>query len=204
MITLSDIEQKLYPLHPSRILNVYLFGSRVYQTGGSNSDWDLVVIAKTHYQEKEIISDNFNIHLLSQETFESDLKQNKIRSLECIMAPEFAKLKEVILYNPIDYLNTSSLRYSISHINSNSWVKCKKKLLQGDYYIGIKSLWHAIRIVMFGIQISKFGKIIDFSCANSIWFELISKAWTWEELDSKYRELNNSLLSEFRKNTPKS
>ena len=61
----------------------------------------------------------------------------------------------------------------------------------------------AVIVVMFGIQISKFVDIIDFSCANDICKELISKNWTWEELDSKYRGLRNSLLSEFRIASPK-
>jgi hypothetical protein len=51
---------------------------------------------------------------------------------------------------------------------------------------------------MFGSQIARYGKIVDWNCANDIWKELISKTWTWEELDERFRKYNNELLSGFR------
>jgi hypothetical protein len=77
-------------------------------------------------------------------------------------------------------------------------IKSKKKIQQGDYYIGLKSLYHSIRIVMFGIQIAKYSHIVDFTVANYIWIEMNERIFTWDELDIKYRDINNRLLSEFR------
>jgi hypothetical protein len=74
---------------------------------------------------------------------------------------------------------------------------------QGDYYIGVKSLFHSLRIPMFGIQIAKTGKIYDFSEANFIYDKIFSKEWTWEELDSEFRILRNKILSDFREVTTK-
>jgi hypothetical protein len=74
---------------------------------------------------------------------------------------------------------------------------------QVDYYIGVKSLFHSLRILMFGIQIANTGKIFDFSVANSIYYKIMSKDWTWEELDLEFRPLRNSILSEFRTVTKK-
>lgn len=100
----------------------------------------------------------------------------------------------------IDFkLDLIKLKHFVSHINSNSWVKSKKKITQGDYYIGIKSIFHSMRIVMFGIQLAKYGVITDFTCANTLWKELNGSKFTWTQLDKKYKEYNNSLLSEFRK-----
>lgn len=199
-------------LHPSRILNIFIFGSRVYGNASKDSDWDILIIANTPSPEVEIKDPKFNIHILSEDRFREGLKQHHIRALECIMAPEWAKIQENIKFDDFQ-LNMSSLRHSISHINSNSWVKAKKKLAQGDYYIGLKSLWHALRIVMFGSQIARWGYIKDWDCTNYIWDELTfkdqphymrnKKQWTWEELDDKYRSLNNELLSGFRLFAPK-
>lgn len=188
-------------LHPLRVLNIYLFGSRVYGNVSDNSDWDVIIVAKTSSPETEIKSDKFNIHILTPDRFQDGLDQHNIRNIECLMAPDWAKLQE-------DYkfkfeLKLNRLRHSISHTNSNSWVKAKKKLQQGDYYIGIKSLWHSLRITMFGIQIVKFGQIKYWDCANDIWNEISSTKWDWDSLDSRFRFLNNKLLSEFRQITPK-
>lgn len=199
-------------LNEIRILNITLFGSKVYGNASVHSDWDVLIIANTPSPEVEIKDPKFNIHILSEDRFREGLKQHHIRALECIMSPDWAKIQENIKFDDFK-LNMASLRHSISHINSNSWVKAKKKLAQGDYYIGIKSLWHALRIVMFGSQIARWGYIKDWDCANYIWDELTfkdqpqymrnKKQWTWEELDAKYRTLNNELLSGFRLFAPK-
>lgn len=199
-------------LLPQRVKNIYLFGSQVYGNASTQSDWDVLIIANTPSPEVEIKDPKFNIHILSEDRFREGLKQHHIRALECIMAPDWAKIQETIKFDDFQ-LNMASLRHSISHINSNSWVKAKKKLAQGDYYIGLKSLWHALRIVMFGSQIARWGYIKDWDCTNHIWDELTfkdqphymrnKKQWTWEELDTKYRPLNNELLSGFRLFAPK-
>jgi len=184
-------------LHPSRVQNVYVFGSQIYSTATETSDWDLLVVAKTPYPEKEIVVDNFNIHILTLDRFLEGLKQQNIGRIECIMSP-------IILKQDIDFewkLNIPGFRHFISHICSNSWVKCKKKLEQGDYYIGIKSLFHSLRIFIFATQIIEYGKIVDFTAANYIWDKLISKTWTWQELDLEFKPLRNNLMSEFRKLT---
>jgi hypothetical protein len=201
MITREEVI-KASGLHPSRILNIYLFGSRVYRNSNLDSDWDIIIIANTSYPEKEIISDKFNIHIMTVDRFSDGLDYHNIRNIECVLAPAWAKLQELHLFNLDIKLN--KLRHSISHSNSNSWVKCKKKLSQGDYYIGIKSIWHSMRIAMFGTQLATYGNITDWECANDIWAELNSKKWSWEELDQRFRKFNNGILSEFRLKAPSS
>jgi hypothetical protein len=195
MITKEEII-KVSGIHPTRILNIYLFGSRVYGNSTESSDWDVIMIAKTSSPETEIKTDKFNIHVLTPDRFQDGLDQHNIRNIECIMAPDWAKLQENHKFK-FD-LVFNRLRHSVSHMNSNSWVKCKKKLQQGDYYIGIKSIWHSMRMVMFGSQIARYGKIVDWNCANDIWKEIMSKTWTWDELDERFRKYNNELLSGFR------
>jgi predicted nucleotidyltransferase len=184
-------------LHPSRVQNVYVFGSQIYSTASETSDWDLLVVAKTPYPEKELVVDNFNIHILTLDRFLEGLTQQNIGRIECLMSPIILKQDIDIKWN----LNIPAFRHFISHICSNSWVKAKKKLEQKDYYIGIKSLFHSLRIAIFAIQIIKYGKIVDFTAANYIWDKLISKNWTWQELDSEFKPLRNNLMSEFRKLT---
>jgi len=198
VVTLQEVIEKS-GLHPSRVKNVYLFGSVCYGTASTKSDYDILIIANTPYPEKEIVVDDFNMHILSHDRFLEGLRNFNIRNIECLQSPFI--LKEEIIIPLI--INIPSLRHSISHISSNSYCKSGKKINQGDYYIGIKSLFHSLRIIMFGIQLANNGKITDWQCANHIWDNLISKNWTWEELDNFYRTERNKLLSEFRKITTK-
>jgi predicted nucleotidyltransferase len=189
-------------LHPSRVYNIYLFGSRVYGTHSDNSDWDIIIVAKNSVESIEIKSDLYNIHIYTPDKFQQDLDWHMPKNLECIFAPDWAKLKEDIKYNLT--LNIPKIRHATSHVSSNSWVKCKKKLqIANEYNIGVKSLFHAIRIPMFSTQIVNFGEIRDFQCANWVWDKIKEKEWNWEDLDKEFREVHNSTLSDFRKVTTK-
>jgi predicted nucleotidyltransferase len=198
MVTLEEVVQKS-GLHPSRIHNVYVFGSQCYGTASDKSDYDVLVIANTPYPEKELVVDNLNIHILTKDRMLEQLKQHHIGKIEAILSPYILKNSVEISLD----IKIPSLRHSISHTCSNSWVKSKKKLEQGDYYIGIKSLFHSLRIAMFGIQLAKYGVINDWTCANHIWDKLQSKQWSWEELDKEFRSERNKILTEFRQITEK-
>jgi len=184
-------------MHPLKVRSIFVFGSRVYGTSSYDSDWDFIMVANNSVSCQEIRSGDFNIHIITPDQFQEDLLNHKIQNLECYFAPEWAKLLDTKSWE--FKLDLAKLRHSISHVSSNSWVKSKKKLQFGEYYIGIKSLFHSIRIPMFGLQIAKDGRITDFSCANEIWEDMNKENWTWAQLDKKYRELQHSVVSEFRK-----
>jgi predicted nucleotidyltransferase len=199
MIKIEDII-KASGLHPSRIFNITIFGSRVYGTHTDNSDWDIIIVAKNSVESIEIKSDLCNIHIYTPDKFKQDLDWHMPKNLECLFAPDWAKLKEDLKFQ--FKLNIPKIRHATSHVSSNSWVKAKKKLqITNEYNIGVKSLFHAIRIPMFSTQIVNFGEIRDFQCANWIWSKISEKEWTWEELDSEFRLVHNSVLTDFRKVT---
>jgi hypothetical protein len=99
-------------------------------------------------------------------------------------------------------LNNSLLRNEISAKSSNSWVKASKKLTveKNSEYIGKKSLWHSLRIVIFGIQIATKGKIVDYTAANYLYNEIINSGNDdWSYYKDKYQSVFNGLCTEFRK-----
>lgn len=100
-------------------------------------------------------------------------------------------------------LDLEQLRRSISGVVSNSWVKAKKKMAQGDDYIGRKSMWHSLRILMFGIQVAKYGKIVDFSEANEYYDDIVKGNAPYSELVKVYKPIMNAKQSEFRVLCPK-
>jgi hypothetical protein len=184
-------------LHPKRVHNIYVFGSRVYKTNSENSDWDIIMVANNSVEAIELKGEKYNIHIYTPDKFREDLEWHRINNLECIFAPTWAKIQENITYN-LD-IDLPKLRHATSHISSNSWVKCKKKLEIGEYHTGIKSIFHSLRIPLFATQVATKDVIYDFEMANYIWNKLVSKDWTWDKLDLEFRELRNSILSDFRK-----
>lgn len=187
-------------------LCVYPYGSRVY---GCNldGDEDLVIIMDTEEKRHEIqypLGDR-DMSFYTKTTFQEMLVNHDIIALECFFLPQNVKQKEITSF---DFeLDLEKLRHSVSHVSSNSFVKAKKKLtIEKDFspYIGRKSLFHSLRILMFGIQIAKFGKIIDYSEANYLWDEIINnQSEEWEDYKIKYQPVYNQLKSEFKKLAPK-
>ena len=201
MIPTAEEVIKGSKIHSSRVKNIYVFGSQVYGTTTNNSDWDFIMIANTPNTNQEIHSGDFNIHVMTEDHFLKNLKDHHSSSVEAFFTPKEFRLQEDVKFDWKP--NIPSLRHSFSHISSNSWVKAKKKMEQGDYYIGVKSLFHSLRIPIFGIQIAQTGSIYDFSVANYIHDKIFSKEWTWNELDSEFRPLRNSILTDFRNITTK-
>jgi len=187
------------------VLNAYMFGSRVYRTHHAYSDNDYVFIVK-EYQP----APNTDTHVYTVEQFQSLIDNHDIQALECLfLNPAFViKENHSFTFN----LDKQKLRPAISTITSNSWVKGKKKLtVMGDYDLnaGVKSVFHSLRILDFGIQIAQHGKIINYESMNWVLEDLwkLSEEFKyldlWNAIDTKYRSLYNAKSSEFKRLAPK-
>lgn len=186
-------------IHEDDIIAVYPYGSRVYGTTDEHSDYDFIVV-HTGDKEKDDVqyeTYNINVHVYHYDSWVKHLANHKIFALEChsLMPLE---------YLPFEY-NENLLRKEISSVASNSWVKCKKKLTveQDARRVGIKSLFHSFRIPMFGIQIAKHGRIVDFCEARDFWIceiePYLHTNETWETIKERYQARHNALMTEFRK-----
>lgn len=178
IVSLTDI-----PLY--KVWNAYVFGSRVYGTNRENSDYDIILIASSLDARKEIKNEEFNIHIITPDLFMDDLNMYKMVPLECIYSPSCARIQEKSSYS-IDVDPLKLKKYILAQSNS-SWVKAKFKLNEGDIFRGLKGVFHSLRILDFGIQILKKGKINDFSHANHFWEEINdSNQVEWKYFQKKY------------------
>ena len=193
--TLEQIS-KTAKIHPFKIKGCYIFGSRVYLTNSPESDWDIILVANNSVNEVEIKTTELNIHVITPDAFSKLVEDNHIKAIECLFAPSWAILKPFDIeftYKP------ASFRHNVSQTVSNSWVKARKKIeLENEPHIGIKSLFHSLRIANFGIQFAKTGKI-DFTAMNDVWKDISTSKVDWKEFKDKYQPLRNELLTEFRK-----
>lgn len=194
----------------SNILALFPYGSRVYGTNSSQSDFDYIAIVDEDLKQAtnlDISNINANVTIYSPKLFQLKLNEHEISVLECFFLNPDVVIKNEIEFNFV--LSLPKLRAAISSKASNSWVKTKKKLtVDKDYapYVGIKSLFHCFRIIEFGRQIAINGTIIDYGATNNIWTKLCIKSadqWTWPDLESIYKERYNKACTEFRLLAPK-
>lgn len=198
------------------------FGSTVYGTRTERSDIDIIAICESEedlynvhqskdYQEFSDYSRDVDLHIISTKTFQELLNNHDIMALETYYQMSEDD-KELFNFT----LDLDKLRRKVSAVCSNSWSKARKKLdiPEEDDYLGLKSLFHSIRILSYGIDIAKDSKI-DFknvlinnekiSCSdfwNQIQYEY-NQGWRWKEFKAEYTPLQNSNASTFRLLSPK-
>lgn len=180
------------------ILKVYPFGSRVYGVNDAESDIDLIIVVDSEDESLlyTVKYPKMDIIIYSEKYFIKRIQEHELDALECIFQDD---CDSYIQYFRLD---KGKIRRKVSAIASNSYVKCKKKLAQGDVRIGKKSLFHSMRVLSFGIQIAKNGKIVNFREMNTVYTKIFTLADEWDELNSAFKPHFNSLKSEFKKIAP--
>lgn len=190
-------------IHPLKVRNVYIYGSRVYGTSKEGSDYDIVIVSSNlnaHDELKGIKVNGalLNIHIITPDKFLADLAMPNIMNLECLFAPEWARLQEK-LQLPTE-INVKKLIKNNLAQSYASWQGGKRKIKSYDFHRGLKSIFHSLRMLIFAIQIAEHGKITDFSAANHLYSEIVdSDEIEWSFFRSKYLpfkiELENKLKS---------
>lgn len=184
-------------LNNKKLLNTYLYGLFVYGTNDEESDVDYIyIVDHQDNDEEQFLLGKTNITIYPVDYFQSKIDNHDVSALECYFLPEKYKIE---LHRFNFTLDLEKLRRSFSEKSSNSWVKAKKKIdVHKEYRIGMKSLFHSIRIISFGIQIVKFG-MIHYNEVNSTWRQIKEQNFkTWAEYKNYYQEFYNKLHSEFR------
>lgn len=215
-----------------KVLNIYTLGSRVYGTATETSDYDFIIVIENIENEKDGLEpiyhfrnlDNMDATIYTLNTFKKLLDLFDHHVVECVslgysdeyskfIILETEKIKMPEKYDPLD------VRKAIHERTNHSFVKFKKKMTveKDEEHIGKKSLWHSIRIGLFGIQILKYGYIKDYSCANIYFKDIVlnklpekcieKQDYTNEEIvklyEEKYKSIRKEIESEIKKLAPK-
>jgi hypothetical protein len=200
----------------SKLLAVFQYGSRVYQTVDRFSDYDFIEIWSD--DPPDDVRSDADVTRLSYSQFRQLVEDHEISVLECVFSD--SSKRQLFDGLPLDWnrfeLNLEKLRRSISAKSSNSWVKAKKKIeveKDRNLRVAFKSLFHSIRILDFGIQIAVFGEIVNFSSmielhdsiktdCQSLVFEKLSFEEQWKFLHSKYSPIKKKYEHTFKKVAP--
>lgn len=180
-----------------KIIKLYEYGSTVYGTATKDSDIDYIAVVESDEDLLYCVRNEYcDYTVYSESMFIKAIKEHKASVLECIFQHDNDE------YRKYFELDTEKLRREFSTIASNSYVKCKKKLKEGDIMIGLKSLFHSLRILVFGIQIAIVGRIADYSMANSYFDSILEIGNDWDKLHLIFKPIHNSLKSSFKKYAP--
>ena len=185
-------------------LNIYHYGSLVYGTFVDGvSDYDYIVVVPNEMQdldEQQFECDNCQYTVHTAKSWQEMLDRCDVDAIETYFLPDKFIVKETVVF--IADITKTKIRNSFSHVASNSFVKCKKKLEVEESYdphTGRKSLWHSIRIVDFGIQILQHDKIVNYSSMKHLYNEIVkSEEINWEYFKTKYKPVYNALKTKFR------
>lgn len=183
-------------IHRAKVRNIFQYGSRVYGTNRLDSDYDVIVIACTMDTHKENyckIGDKLlNIHVFTPDVFKEALNTHNIMNLECYFLPE-----HFILLNkqPLELnLNQKALVKNILGQSYNSWHGAKVSFNQSDPVRGTKGAFHAIRMLIFAIQILEHGRITDYAAANHIFKSMsATNEFEWECFKEDFFPLKQEL-----------
>lgn len=187
-------------INDNNVLNIYERDSYLYGTNHSNSDRDYIIVVEDlspYINKFQHVKDEDDFIFYSVDQWINKSKKLDVEFIECTFAPEKFIIKQQLIF-PINI--NENLRKSFSATASNSWVKCKKKLtLDKDYapYIGRKSMWHSLRILMFAIDVLN-NQRINYQQANDLYTDIVNSEKNWDELKEKYQSLYNQLKSRLR------
>jgi hypothetical protein len=203
--TVEDVISSI-GLNKLKVKNIYIYGSQVYGSAHEGSDYDIAVTANqmmTHEEKRVNVNGaKLNIHVYTPDVFLAALNKHDIMNLECIFAPSWAILQEK------DVLSRDTVvKRIIKNVltqSQSSWFNGKMKIRDHNIDKGVKSIFHAMRMLMFAAQIAQFGKITDFTVGNNLYKEMMEcDEFEWDYYKEKYLPIKIELeekLKSYAKN----
>ena len=157
------------------VLAIYPYGSRVYGTASETSDYDYIIVTKGAFlksgafKQNAISSEDRKIQgvLYSRSGFIDALNNYEIGALECL----FLDPSVVVLSKwpfKLQKWDEKEMSSKIIQKASASWHIGSQQSKDGFKAIAKKGIFHALRILMFGVQLKENKKIVDYAEANEL------------------------------------
>jgi len=186
------------------VLAIFPYGSHVYGTATKDSDRDYIIVMKSAmlsngaFRNNAISSIDWSVQgvVYSRGGFIDAINRYEIGALECISLPEDGVIYQKWQFKVTNW-NTGEMVKAIVRKASDSRHYANMASKNGDKEPAIKSMYHAFRILKFGLQLKEHHKIIDFQECN----EMYKKFMTIkpEEFDTRdYFDEFDDLLKELR------
>lgn len=157
------------------VMNIYPYGSRIYGTDDEYSDDDFIIVYKKSLLPSGSFKDNaissFDRKIqgtcYSRGGFIDAINNYQISALECIYLPDDMIIKNMFKFK-LEKYNNKEFAKKVITTASASWHNAILSYKDdNDEYVK-KNVFHALRILDFGLQIKENGRIINYSSMNDL------------------------------------
>lgn len=202
------------------LLNVYLFGSRLYGVATPDADYDLICIvegeyfhgAKQYEETRHLGGANeptaatgtleVTLNLYHIQFFRGLLERNMINSLMCLCMPrECAWLERWPLPAMEDVLRVPALQKAVLMDSSHNLAKAKRLWFEGDTRKSKKNIVHGLRYLHYALQLADYGRITDYTTGNVYWRDIMSSASeNWDDYERVYKPIYQTMMHQLKHN----
>jgi len=186
------------------VIGIFPYGSRVYGTADEKSDYDYIIVMKNAmldsgaFKNNAITSKDWKIQgvVYSRGGFIDAINNYEIGALECLsLAPDDVILKKWPF--KIGSWDEKQMVKKIIQKASASRHIADQQAKSGYADRAKKGMFHALRILEFGLQLKKHQKIVDFGACNELYFKF--KAIDPDDFDTRdYYPIFDELLTKLR------
>jgi predicted nucleotidyltransferase len=186
------------------VLAIFPYGSRIYGTANLDSDYDFIIVTKSAFlkngafKQNAISSVDRKIQgvLYSRSGFIDAINNYEIGALECLsLDPSLVILPSKFF--KIQKWEEKQLVQKIIEKASASWHIASMQSKDDYKESAKKGIFHALRILMFGIQLKEHKRIVNFSEANEL-KEEINRLPDEMFDDRMYLKLRDELMFKLR------
>ncbi len=158
------------------VLNIYQYGSQVYGTTNENSDQDFIIVTKGSFlksgafKQNAISNSDRTIQgvLYSRSGFQDAINNYDISALECLSLDSDKVVRSKWLFK-IQKWDPKEMSKNIISKASGSFHLADLQAKDGEKAMAKKGVFHALRILHFGLQLKDHQRVVNFKECNWIW-----------------------------------
>jgi hypothetical protein len=157
------------------ILSIFPYGSRVYGLAKDDSDYDYIIVTKSCFlpsgvfKQNAISSSDKNIQgvLYSRSGFIDAINNYEIAALECLSLDPTNIIISKWPFKIQKWDEKEMVKKIIQKVSA-SWYIASEQSKNDQKHLAKKGVFHALRILMFGVQLKEHKKIVNFSVSNEL------------------------------------
>jgi hypothetical protein len=185
-----------------KVLNIYQYGSHVYGNANPDSDFDFIIVYKAallengSFKNNAISNDNHTIQAVcySRSGFIDAINNYEIGALECLFLPDEMVIQKKWDFKIQKFVVKDMIRKIISKA-SDSWYVAIKRNQNDDIIAAKKGVYHALRILEFGLQLKEYQKIVDYAVTNDLKTKIMLDA---DFNSSNYLPMRDELIDKLK------
>lgn len=167
---------------PTKILNIYPYGSRVYGTYNEHSDYDFILVYKSAFLDDGSFKRNARSSedreiqgiAYSRTGFIDAINNYDISAIECLSLDDDDIIKKVWKnFKITKYVEKEMIKKIISKASASFHI-AKEAYKYDNIDQSIRGVYHTLRILDFGIQIKEHQKVVDFSTAKKYYDQMMN------------------------------